>query len=84
MSDEANISVSSQVQDTSLPITASIVATKTEVIGPSCPIEGVTVFLDRAEVKRAVEVVLDVGESEVLVTRLPSVIDEDSVRYIAF
>ena len=75
MSDEANLSVSPQVQET------SSVPTKTEVIGRSCPIEGVTVFLDRAEVKRTIEVVLDAGDNEVLVTRLPIVIDEDSVRY---
>lgn len=75
MSNEASMSVSPHDQDTSsLP-------TKTEVIGHSCPIEGVTVFLDRAEVKRTIEVVLDAGDNEVLVTRLPSVIDEDSIRY---
>ena len=57
------------------------VPSKTEVIGRSCPIEGVTIFLDRAEVKRGIQVVLNAGENEVLVTRLPIVIDEDSVRY---
>eukprot|EP00112_Aurelia_sp_Birch-Aquarium-sp1_P013062 Seg2757.3 transcript_id=Seg2757.3/GoldUCD/mRNA.D3Y31 product="Protein F37C4.5" protein_id=Seg2757.3/GoldUCD/D3Y31 len=78
MSNEASMSVSPHDQDTSsLP-------TKTEVIGHSCPIEGVTVFLDRAEVKRTIEVVLDAGDNEVLVTRLPSVIDEDSIRVQCF
>ena len=80
MSDEASISVSAQVRDTE---TLSI-PTKTEVVGHSCPIEGVTVFLDRAEVKRTIEVVLGAGDNEVIVTHLPIVIDEDSVRYAAF
>ena len=54
---------------------------KKEFAAKSCPIESVTVFLDRAEVKRIIEVVLDAGENEVLVTGLPFVTDQDSVRW---
>ena len=57
---------------------------KKEFTAKSCQIEGVTVFLDRAEVKRIIEVVLDAGENEVLLTGLPFVTDQDSVRYCIF
>ena len=55
-------------------------SSKKEFTAKTCPIEGVTVFLDRAEVKRIIEVNLDEGENEVLVTSLPTVTDLDSVR----
>ena len=55
-------------------------SSKKEFAAKTCPIEGVTVFLDRAEVKKIIEVNLDAGENEVLVTGLPTVTDLDSVR----
>eukprot|EP00112_Aurelia_sp_Birch-Aquarium-sp1_P013061 Seg2757.2 transcript_id=Seg2757.2/GoldUCD/mRNA.D3Y31 product="hypothetical protein" protein_id=Seg2757.2/GoldUCD/D3Y31 len=57
---------------------------KKEFAAKTCPIEGVTVFLDRAEVKKIIEVNLDAGENEVLVTGLPTVTDLDSVRVQCF
>ncbi|XP_065057197.1 protein F37C4.5-like isoform X2 [Rhopilema esculentum] len=53
---------------------------KQEITSSSCPVEGVTVFLDRAEVRRLIKASLVVGENEVLVTGLPSCMDEDSIR----
>lgn len=55
---------------------------KVEKAAKTCPVDGVTVFLDRAEVKRLVEVDLKQGENEILITELPDVMDEDSIRFV--
>lgn len=60
---------------------ASQTPTKVELAAKVCPVDGVTVFLDRAEVKRMIQVDLKAGENEVLITELPQVLDEDSIRY---
>jgi len=60
--------------------TATPTDTKIERTAKSCPVEGVTVFLDRAEVKRRIDVHLGKGKNEITVTQLPEVMDEDSLR----
>ena len=52
-----------------------------EVDVSTCPISGVVVYLDRADVTRSVEVELTPGENEVIVKELSRVIDSDSIRY---
>lgn len=56
------------------------VASKHEVDVKACPVRNVTVFIDRAEVNREVEISAVPGDCEVLVQDLPSVIDKDSIR----
>ena len=63
--------------------TATPTDTKIERTAKSCPVEGVTVFLDRAEVKRRIDIHLGKGKNEITVTQLPEVMDEDSLRYVA-
>ena len=57
---------------------------KLEKTAKSCPVDGVTVFLDRAEVKRIIDVQLVKGKNEVNITELPEVMDEDSLRYVKY
>ena len=45
-----------------------------------CSIEAVVVYQDRAEVKRALPVRLQLGENEVIVTGLAECIDKNSIR----
>ena len=56
------------------------VRSKKELKATSCPVESVTVFIDRAEVNRIADTTVDAGENEIIITGLPSVIDEDSLR----
>eukprot|EP00794_Sanderia_malayensis_P000194 gene194-808_t len=76
------------VTSTSLAIAAPPAAAptrnKVELKCVACPIETVTVFLDRAEVNRAAETPVEAGENEIVITGLPSVVDEDSVRVQCF
>lgn len=54
--------------------------TKHEVTSKSCPVKNVTVFRDRAEVNRVVDVDIVPGSMEVVVKDLPPSVVEDSVR----
>ena len=56
------------------------ISSKHEISVKECPVNNVTVFIDRAEVNRLVEVDVVAGDVEVLVKDLPVVIDKDSVR----
>ena len=53
-----------------------------EIDVSKCPVSGVVVYLDRADVTRSVEVELNPGENEVIVKQLSSAIDSDSIRYV--
>ena len=76
-----NIDQPPSVQNDPAP-SSSPMQTKVEMSSKTCPVDGVTVFLDRAEVKRVIEVDLTKGESEILITELPEVMDEDSIRFV--
>ena len=52
-----------------------------EVSVKACPVKHVTVFIDRAEVSRIIELDVIPGDVEVLVKDLAGVIEKDSVRY---
>jgi len=54
---------------------------KNEVTTKECPVKNVTVFTDRAEVNRVIDLDLKTGNAEVLLKDLPSCVDPDSVRY---
>ena len=56
-------------------------STKKEVSIKGCPVKNVTVFTDRAEVNRLVDLEVTKGNIEVLLQDLPECIDEDSIRY---
>lgn len=45
-------------------------------------IHSVTVYRDRAEVKRSVRVRLEAGESEIVVSGLPACTDKNSIRLL--
>eukprot|EP00118_Oscarella_pearsei_P000562 m.5253 g.5253 ORF g.5253 m.5253 type:complete len:601 (+) comp12617_c0_seq1:69-1871(+) len=49
-----------------------------------CAVRSVVVFRDRAEVCRVVEANVPQGDSEILLTSLPSTIDEESIRVEGF
>ena len=54
---------------------------KREVVqAQEAEIHSVTVYRDRAEVKRSVCVRLEAGENEVVVSGLPECTDKDSIR----
>lgn len=57
---------------------------KLEINVKSCPVDNVTVFVDRAEVNRLVDVDLENGNNEILLKNLPENIDSDSIRYINY
>lgn len=49
---------------------------------PECPVEKVTVYPDRAEVCRRVETSLATGTNQVVIKKLPQMVDSDSIRYL--
>ena len=51
-----------------------------EIEAASCPVQGVVVYIDRAEVSRTVTADLKRGENEVTVKKLSPAIDKDSIR----
>ena len=86
--DSVNVNIHNHSEDSTSNADkpSSAVATptdrKVEMTAKSCPVEGVTVFLDRAEVKRLIDVHLEKGKNEITITELPEVMDEDSLRYV--
>ena len=70
----------------SVSVTKTVVETKSkmdklEYLINECRVETVVVYLDRAEVCRAVKTNLKSGENEVRLKNLSSCIDKDSIRY---
>ena len=59
----------------------SVINKKLEINVKSCPVNNVTIFVDRAEVNRLVDVNLEKGNVEILLKELPEKIDPDSIRY---
>jgi len=59
-------------------------STKEEVPIKDCPVKNVTVFVDRAEVNRIVDLNLQQGNVEVLLKDLPDCMDQDSMRVSCF
>lgn len=55
-------------------------ATKYEVASKFCPVRNVTVFRDRAEVNRVVDLDVIPGNMEVVVKDLSTCVMEDSIR----
>ena len=54
---------------------------KREVVqAQEAEIHSVTVYRDRAEVKRSVRVRVEAGENEIVVSGLPECTDKDSIR----
>ena len=49
-------------------------------IAPECPVEKVTVYPDRAEVCRRIEASLSAGLNQVVIKKLPNMVDSDSIR----
>ncbi|KAK7503061.1 hypothetical protein BaRGS_00005687 [Batillaria attramentaria] len=49
-------------------------------IAPECPVEKVTVYPDRAEVCRRVEANLAADTNQVVIKKLPEMVDPDSIR----
>lgn len=49
-------------------------------MAPDCPVEKVTVYPDRAEVCRRVETSLEEGTNQVVIKKLPQMVDSDSIR----
>eukprot|EP00111_Clytia_hemisphaerica_P006911 TCONS_00020029-protein len=63
---------------------SSATSTKEEVPIKDCPVKNVTVFVDRAEVNRIVDLNLQQGNVEVLLKDLPDCMDQDSMRVSCF
>ncbi|XP_066914038.1 protein F37C4.5-like isoform X3 [Clytia hemisphaerica] len=63
---------------------SSATSTKEEVQIKDCPVKNVTVFVDRAEVNRIVDLNLQQGNVEVLLKDLPDCMDQDSMRVSCF
>lgn len=47
---------------------------------PECALEKVVVYPDRAEVCRRVEAALEIGQSQIVIKKLPELVDSDSIR----
>lgn len=60
----------------------SVLPVKKEMYMKDCPVKNVTIFTDRAEVNRLIDLDLPKGKVEVLLKNLPSCVDEDSIRYL--
>ena len=58
------------------------VENETVFLAPECPVEKVTVYPDRAEVCRRVEAELSTGMNQVVIKKLPDMVDPDSIRYV--
>jgi len=63
---------------------SSATSTKEEIPIKDCPVKNVTVFVDRAEVNRIVDLNLQQGNVEVLLKDLPDCMDQDSMRVSCF
>ena len=61
---------------------SSTIKNKLEIPLKSCPVNNVTIFVDRAEVNRLVDVDLGEENVEILLKDLIENIDLDSIRYI--
>ena len=61
-----------------------VLAINKEMFIKDCPVKNVTIFTDRAEVNRLVDLDLPTGNVEVLLKNLPSCVDEDSIRYFKY
>lgn len=60
----------------------STINKKLEISVKTCPVNNVTIFVDRAEVNRLVDLDLEKENVEILLKDLPEHIDPDSIRYI--
>ena len=77
---ELEDSIQIDLDDVKLTGEVEKISSKHEISVKECPVNNVTVFIDRAEVNRLVEIDVVAGDVEVLVKDLPVVIDKDSVR----
>lgn len=59
----------------------TVLTVNKEMYIKDCPVKNVTIFTDRAEVNRLIDLDLPKGNVEVLLKNLPSCVDEDSIRY---
>lgn len=61
---------------------SSTITNKLEISLKTCPVNNVTIFIDRAEVNRLVDVDLGEENVEILLKDIPENIDPDSIRYV--